>query len=299
MVTSSHGTTDGTDGDSVGDRIVGDTAPDDTPASDEPVSGTKLSQFQRRDRITELLASMAFVRVTDLSRRFGVSEVTIRTDLETLDAEGQLRRVRGGAISAPGPRREPSYAESLGDHADEKEAIGARAAALVSSGESVFLDAGTTTTAVARALVERGDLEGVVLLTNALPIALELEPVIGRFSVIVTGGTLRPLQHSLVNPLATTLLEQLHIDTAFIGCTGIAWPAGVTNINLPETEIKRHIVRTAGRRIVVADGSKVGAVSLAPVCELDDVDVLITGASADDVDQLAQRGLAVEIVEPT
>jgi hypothetical protein len=69
--------------------------------------------------------------------------------------------------------------------------------------------------------VQRDDLEDIVVLTNALPIALELEPAIPRFSVIVTGGTLRPLQHSLMNPLATTLLEQLHVDTAFIGCTGV------------------------------------------------------------------------------
>ncbi|HSK97867.1 MAG TPA: DeoR/GlpR family DNA-binding transcription regulator [Euzebyales bacterium] len=257
-----------------------------------------MSQTQRRDRITELLDSMSFVRVTDLSRRFGVSEVTIRTDLETLDAEGQLRRVRGGAVStAARVRREPSYAESLGDHADEKAAIGASAAALVAPGESVFLDVGTTTTAVARALVQRDDLEDIVVLTNALPIALELEPAIPRFSVIVTGGTLRPLQHSLVNPLATTLLDQLHVDTAFIGCTGIVWPKGVTNVNLPETEIKRHIVRKAGRRILVADGSKVGAVSLAPVCGIDEIDLLITGISADagNLQQLEDHGLAIEV----
>ncbi|HSK91112.1 MAG TPA: DeoR/GlpR family DNA-binding transcription regulator [Euzebyales bacterium] len=257
----------------------------------------RMPQIERRDRITELLDSMAFVRVSDLSQRFGVSEVTIRTDLETLDAEGQLRRVRGGAVSMSRVGREPSYAESLGDRADEKAAIGAIAAALVSPGESVFLDVGTTTTAVARALVQRDDLEDIVVLTNALPIALELEPAIPRFSVILTGGTLRPLQHSLVNPLATRLLEQLHVDTGFIGCTGVAWPNGVTNVNLPEAEIKRHIAHKAGRRILVADGSKVGAVSLAPVCALDEIDLLITGpsASADDLEELEAHDLAVEV----
>ena len=269
-----------------------------SPADRTPDNAdARMPQVERRDRIAELLDSMAFIRVADLSERFGVSEVTIRTDLETLDAEGQLRRVRGGAVSRAKDRRERSYAESLGDRADEKAAIGASAAALVAPGESVFLDVGTTTTAVARALVQRADLEDIVVLTNALPIALELEPAIPRFSVIVTGGTLRPLQHSLMNPLATTLLEQLHIDTAFIGCTGVAWSTGVTNVNLPEAEIKRHIAGKAGRVIVVADGSKVGAVSLAPVCAITDVALLITGASAgrDDLEALEEHGLAVEV----
>jgi DeoR family transcriptional regulator of aga operon len=254
---------------------------------------------QRRGRIAELLESMAFVRVAELSERFGVSEVTIRTDLETLDAEGQLRRVRGGAVATTRVRRERSYAESLGDRADEKAAIGQRAATLVAPGESVFLDVGTTTTAVARALVQRSDLEDIVVLTNALPIALELEPAIPRFSVIVTGGTLRPLQHSLMNPLATTLLEQLHVDTAFIGCTGVAWATGVTNVNLPEAEIKRHIASKAARLIVVADGSKVGSVSLAPVCAIDEIDLLITGVSAasQELERLAEHGLAIDIAD--
>jgi DeoR family transcriptional regulator of aga operon len=252
---------------------------------------------QRRDRIAEMLKSMAFVRVVELSERFGVSEVTIRTDLEALDAEGQLRRVRGGAVSMARVRRERSYAESLGDRADAKAAIGASAAALIAPGESVFLDVGTTTTAVARALAERDDLEDIVVLTNALPIALELEPAIPRFSVIVTGGTLRPLQHSLMNPLATVLLDQLHVDTAFIGCTGVAWSTGVTNVNLPEAEIKRHIAGKAGRLIVVADGSKIGAVSFAPVCAISALDLLITSASAprDELERLTKQGLAVEV----
>lgn len=256
-----------------------------------------MQAVQRRDRIAELLESTAFVRVAELSERFGVSEVTIRTDLKTLDAEGKLRRVRGGAVSMARVRRERSYAESLGDRADEKAAIGASAAALIAPGESVFLDVGTTTTAVARALAERADLEDIVVLTNALPIALELEPAIPRISVIVTGGTLRPLQHSLMNPLATVLLDQLHVDTAFIGCTGVAWSTGVTNVNLPEAEIKHHIATKAGRVIVVADGSKIGAVSLAPVCAISALDLLITSASAarDELERLTTQGLAVEV----
>ena len=254
---------------------------------------------QRRQEIAQLTQSTPYVRVADLSARYGVSEVTIRGDLEVLHESGVVRRVRGGAVAVAPDRRESSFVESLGEHAEEKEAIGAAAAALVPPGASVFVDVGTTTTALARALVERVDLEDVVLLTNALPTALELEAAIPRFTVIVIGGTLRPLQHSLVDPLASLLLERVHIDLAFIGCTGVHREKGVTNINIPEAEVKRRVVGMAERRIVVADGSKIGEVSLAPVCSLADVDLLITGpsASAHELDCLETERLAVDVVE--
>lgn len=260
---------------------------------------TRPSAHDRRGHILELLGRAPFVRVADLSDRFGVSEVTVRADLETLAAEGLVHRVRGGAVPLPRPRREPTYVESLGVHAAEKEAVGAAAAALVQPGESLFLDVGTTNLAIARALVARADLEDVVVVTNALPTALELEAAVPRFSVIVTGGTLRPQQHSLVEPLASVLIqEHLYIDTAFIGCTGVTVARGVTNVNLAEAEVKRRVIAVARRSIVVADGTKVGAVALAPVCPIAAVDLLVTSATAPAgaLDDLEANGLAVDVI---
>lgn len=265
------------------------------------LTDARMPAERRRDQIAELTRTQSFVRVGALADRFGVSEVTVRSDLEALHGEGRVRRVRGGAVWVPKARREVSFVESLGEHAAEKEAIGTAAAALVQSGESVFIDVGTTATALARALVSRDDVEDVVLLTNALPTALELEEAIPDFAVIVIGGTLRPLQHSLVNPLASIVLERLHIDTAFIGCTGVTVDEGVTNINLPEAEVKRQVLAAARRRIAIADGSKVGDVSLAPVCAIEDLDLLITGPSAPSaqLDRLETAGLAIEVVDST
>lgn len=261
--------------------------------------GERVSADQRRSKIADLAVAQSFVHVADLASRFGVSTVTIRGDLEALDEDGHVRRVRGGAVAVTRPRREASFVESLGARAAEKEAIAAAAAAMVQPGESVFIDVGTTASAFARALVAREDLEDIVLLTNALPTALELEAAIPRYSVIVLGGTLRPLQHSLVDPLASVLLERLHIDTAYIGCTGVTVARGVTNVNLPEAEMKRHAVRAADRTIVVADGSKIGAVSLAPVCPVADVDLLITSESAPAavLDKLDAEGLAIQVAD--
>jgi DeoR family transcriptional regulator of aga operon len=251
----------------------------------------------RRERITDLVQQRDFVRVAELSRRFGTSEVTIRNDLARLERDGLIRRIRGGAISGTVAPEAP-FEESLGVHADDKLAIGAAAAALVRSGETVAIDIGSTTTAAARALAARTDLEDVIVITNGLTIALELEPAIPRLAVVVTGGTLRPLQHSLVDPLAGELLQRLHVHTAIIGCNGVSAEGGITNLNLPEAEVKRRMLDGADRRIVVADGSKLGRTSLAKVCELDEIDELLTAGPA-DTDVMAEiraAGLTVEVV---
>ena len=132
-------------------------------------------------------------------------------------------------------------------------------------------------------------------MTNALNIALELEAGSPRITVIVTGGTLRPLQHSLINPLGDSVLERIAGATLFLGCNGVHPVAGVTNINLPEADIKRRMLRAARRRIVVADGSKIGEIEVARLCGLDEVTLLVTGLSADPetVKELHAAGLQV------
>jgi DeoR family transcriptional regulator of aga operon len=250
----------------------------------------------RRERMRRLIDGRQFVRVADLSAEFGISDVTVRTDLEAMHRTQQVRRVRGGAMPWSRTRAEQSFEESLADSAGEKRLIGAAAAALVQPGMSVLLDVGTTTTAVARALAARVDLERVVVVTNGLNIALELEATIPRMTVMVTGGTLRRLQHSLVDPLADAVLDQVHADLAFIGCNGVDVERGITNVNLPEAAVKRRMVRSAERAVVVADGSKLGQVHLGRIAQVAEVDTVITGSSA-PAEQLAElRRHDVEVV---
>ena len=177
----------------------------------------------------------------------------------------------------------------------EKAMIGRAAADLVTDGETVILDVGTTTTEAARALAARTSLAGVTVLTSALNIALELEPTIPRLTVVVLGGTLRPLQHSLVDPLAALALAQVNAHTLLLGCNGVDPVAGVTNVNLPEAVVKRRLIAASRRRIVLADGSKLGTVHVARLCALDEVDAVVTGPSADPgvVDDLRARGVDV------
>lgn len=251
----------------------------------------------RQERITGLVQERGFVRVVDLATRFAVSTVTIRTDLQALEARGKLRRIRGGAVPASVVPGEQPFEASALDLATEKAHIGAAAARQVASGETVLLDAGTTTTAVARALLARTDLHDATVFTTALNVALELERAHPRITVVVTGGTLRPLQHSLVNPLATVLLGKVNASIGFIGCNGVDVRGGITDINLPEAEIKRAMVLAARRRVIVADGSKLGEIELAKVCDIDEVSMVITDQTADPavVAEIEATGCAVKI----
>lgn len=245
-----------------------------------------------------LIRDRQFARVAELSAEFGVSEVTVRTDLDHLERCGSVRRVHGGAVLATGRmRRERPFEEEATASAEEKAKIGRAAADMVQTGDVVILDVGTTTTAVARALVERNDLDDVVVVTNGLNIALAVEVAMPRFTVVVTGGTVRPLQHSLVDPFGGPVLDRIHAELMFLGCNGIDPSAGVTNVNLPEAEMKQRMMRSARRTVVVADGSKVGEKSAAWVCDVASLDSLITGESASPgaVEELEEQGLEVRI----
>lgn len=237
----------------------------------------------RRAALEALLAEHGFVAVAEASPRLGVSEVTVRADLTVLAARGIARRVHGGAVTAGSVREAPVEATAARD-AELKRAIGVAAAGLVTSGSSVMLDVGSTTHAVATALAARTDLSDVVVITNGLSIALTLEAAIPRFTVIVTGGSLRPLQHSLVDALAVDALRGLHADLAILGCTGVA-DGRVTNVNLPEAAVKRAMIAASTSRVLVADASKFGRRDLSAVATLATFATVVTaGPGADAVD---------------
>lgn len=249
----------------------------------------------RRARIAERVREHGILRVADAAAEFGVSEVTIRSDLGQLEAAGLVRRVHGSALPvAAGPREEPVERVSARDAA-AKRAIGRRAAALVDSGTSVLLDVGSTTLAVAHALVdrvERGDLDDLVVVTNGLSIALALEPAVPRITVVLTGGTLRPLQHSLVDPGASESIAGLHVDLAVLGCNGVDAQGRVTNLNLAEAEVKRAMVAASAARVVVAESAKLGVRHLGTIGVLDDKATLVTAGGWSDAAAETARAVA-------
>ncbi len=252
-----------------------------------------LGTGERRRRILAVFRDQEFARIQDLSRSFGVSEVTIRSDIDVLARSGGVRRVRGGVMRSSEMFAENRYEERSRVRYAEKEAIGAEAAALLQSSDTVILDSGTTTMAVARAILARADLQNVTVFTSGLNIALALEPAIPRIQIVVLGGTLRPMQHSLVEPMATLLLERLKTSYAFIGCNGIGADGGIMTTNLPEMAMKRHMLRACSRSVLVADASKFTQEALVRVCGLDEIDILITAGTIapDHAERLREAGV--------
>ncbi len=192
---------------------------------------------------------------------------------------------------------EMSLEETSTTNRAEKEAIGGHAAAMIQNGQTVIIDVGSTTTEMAKAL--NPELARVVVITNGLNIALILEALPG-VSVIVTGGTLRPLQHSLVAPMGTLVLGQLRADVAFLGCNGVDPARGFTNSNIAEAEIKQAMVRSASKIVFLADHTKVGKVASAFVTSISGADLLITddGGPKELLGNLSSGGLAIEEVRP-
>lgn len=216
------------------------------------------------------------VGFTELAEEFGVSEMTIRRDLETLEADGLARRVRGGAISVVSRSYEPPLAVRATTASAAKTAIGAAAAKLVNEGDTVIIDVGTTTLELAKALHGH---RGLTVVTASLPIAVELgnNPDI---RVIVTGGQVRSGELSLTGGIAEDAFRALNCDLAFIGVAGICAAPGLTEYNQDDARVKRAAIAAARRSIVLADSSKLGRVTFATVAPLSAIDAVVTDAPA-------------------
>lgn len=251
----------------------------------------------RREQVVSIIERQGFARVAELSRMLGISEVTVRGDLDYLAEANVIQRVHGGAISGiRSTAQVPDYERALTRAITEKRRIGHAAAALIESEMAVVIDAGTTTLAVARALLAREELTGVVVFTNSLTIGLELGAAESRLTVVVTGGTVRHKQRSLVDPLGDMFVGSVHADLAFVGCNGVSLN-GFTNSSLPDVTMKRRFLDAAERRIMVADSSKLGKSQVIQIAPLTAVDLLVTGTEAPDaeVESLREHGLHVDL----
>jgi DeoR family transcriptional regulator of aga operon len=243
-------------------------------------------------RILELLARDGTVTVPALAGELGVSEATIRRDLQALGEQRLLERSHGGAV-AHGTAHELPVRYRTG-RSEEKRRIARAAAELVTDGAVIALTGGTTTTEVARTLALR---HGLTVVTNALNIAVELA-VRPDLKLIVTGGVARSASYELVGSLAEETLRGLNVDIAFVGVDGVDAKRGLTTQNEVEAATNRALMSRAGSTIVVADASKLGRVALAQIAAVEAADRLITneGADAGQVERLRAAGLPVTTV---
>jgi DeoR/GlpR family transcriptional regulator of sugar metabolism len=239
---------------------------------------------QRQARIVQQLQEGEFVEISALSSSLGASPSTIRRDLRELESRGVVRRARGGALAGPASgHTDIPYKVKRIEHTPAKEAIGRFAASLVEDSEAVLLDSGSTTFQVARALLRRHDISVV---TNDLNVAMCLAES-PRIQLVVTGGILLESVYTLVGPKTVAELRELHLDRVFLGADAIHHDAGITNVTFVEVEVKRAMIAAAREVVVVADSSKFEHRALAPVCGLDEIDLIVTDDGLDpDLRQL-------------
>ena len=258
-----------------------------------PVANGMLNE-ERRRQIVEMLHREGRVLVRHLARHFQTSEITIRKDLEFLDTQGVVQRTHGGALPLQsGALVDPTLREKENLHREEKMRIARAAAEMVEEGQSVLLDSGTTTTAIARALK---DTKKLVIITNAINIAAEVAGT--DIEVILTGGVLRKNSFSLVGPVAELALRQLSADILFLGVDGFDTKAGLFTPNVFEAQVNRIMVEISRRTVAVCDSSKFGRRSLCNIMPLGRLDQVITDKNIgkQDLQMLRDAGIKTTLV---
>jgi DeoR/GlpR family transcriptional regulator of sugar metabolism len=229
---------------------------------------------QRQAKILERVREDGAVRVGELVRELGVSDMTVRRDLEILDDRGLLEKVHGGATAVEDSALfEPTFAAKSSLQQAEKDAIAQAAASLVEPGMAIAVSAGTTTYALAQRLV---DIPRITVVTNSIRVTDVLHHS-GRSdqTIILTGGVRTPSE-ALVGPFAVAALRTVHVDLVFVGVHGMDPHSGFTCPNLSEAETDRALIEAARRLVVVADHTKWGVIGISSIARLDQADVLIT-----------------------
>lgn len=249
---------------------------------------------ERQQWIVEHARAVGRVEVAVLAEELDVTTETIRRDLKALERHGVLRRVHGGAIPVERLGFEPGLAARDAVLTSEKERIAKAALAELPAEGSILLDAGTTTARLAEALPLDREL---VVLTNGLPIAMALS---GRpnLTVLMIGGRVRGRTLAAVDSWALQALADSYVDVAFLGTNGVSLARGLTTPDTTEAAVKRAMIRSARRCVLLADHTKIGSDHLARFADLEDLDVIITdsGIDPEEADQLRVRGPRVLVV---
>jgi len=246
---------------------------------------------ERQDAILRALRSEGSVRVADLADELAVSEMTVRRDLDTLDAQQLLRKVHGGAVSRHNRGEEPRSAQKAGQQQVEKAAIAATAAATIADGMTIAIGAGTTTTELARHLRGR---PSITVVTNSVNVFRELtDPAVDgpEAPLVYLSGGVRTPSDALVGPVADAAISSFRVDATYLGVHGVDPDAGLTSPNVAEAQTNRTLIEIGGRLVVLADHTKYREVGACVFARLDHVQTLISddGLTAADRELLDSR----------
>jgi DeoR/GlpR family transcriptional regulator of sugar metabolism len=256
---------------------------------------TSLIKEERLNRILQVIQKDGHATAGELSRIYGVSEITIRRDLSELAGRGYVRRAHGGAmVLSPNPQ-EPPIIQRLLENKQCKEAIAKTAATLIQDGESIFIGSGSTAAYVPHYLTHHKHL---TVVTNALNISTDLATALD-ITVVVLGGMMRHEELSLIGHIAEQSLQELYLDKVIIGIPAIDVKVGLTNDYLPEVITDRTIINKAREVILLADHTKIGKIASAFVAPLNRINTFITDSQANPaiVEEFRALGINVLIAE--
>ncbi len=255
---------------------------------------SSLTTHERRQRIVDLLRQQSGIKATELAKLLEVSEGTIRNDLRTLQKKGQLKRVRGGAVLQEDYQiRNPEFAARARINAVAKQRIARWAADLVEDGDAILLDASTTVFHMVPWLQQRRNL---TIVTNCIETGLALSQN-SDHTVILIGGVLRADGLSVVGHLGERTLDELNIKTAFVSCSGFSVEAGLTEVDIQDTPVKRKMLQSAKEVVALIDSGKFGRVDLTPFAGVSQISHIFTDTdiAPEFVEQLRSTSIPLSI----
>lgn len=249
--------------------------------------------LERHKIILDLLSKNKIVKVSELVDFFKVSTETIRRDLEELESNNKLERVYGGAVPIITSSEEPEYDIRAFSNPNHKECIGKLAAEFINDRDTIILDIGTTCLEIAKNIKNKN----ITVLTTSLPITNELAN--SNVRLYCLGGLVRPNELSMSGGITEYVLNQFHVDKAFIGAGGISLNDGISDYNIEEAQIRRQCIKRAQKVYLVSDYSKFGINSFAHVAPLDAIDALITDwdSNEDILNKIKKLNIEVIIAE--
>ncbi len=234
--------------------------------------------IERKNKILELLRKDGRVVVNQLSTLFGVTEETIRRDLEKLENEGFARKSYGGAIITENANADLPYSVRKESNVEGKEHIAKVVCSMIDDGDRIMLDASSTAVYIARQLKNKKNL---TLITNSIEILLELSEISG-WKILSTGGTLREGSLSLVGYQAEKMISTYHVDKSIISCKGVDMEMGITDSNEMDGHIKNLMLEAANQKILAVDQSKLGKISFTKIEDLSNINQIVTDREPND-----------------